>query len=61
MAPNFRVDFSSYVPSKETVKARCTTISAWELPKQDSALAPAYVYTNKVSRTSYARDDECAD
>ena len=35
-----------YLPSKETVKARCTTAKAWQLPKQDSALAPPDVWTN---------------
>lgn len=35
------------VPSKQTLKARCTTLSAWELPKQPSAIAPDYVWTNK--------------
>ena len=38
---------SQFIPSKETVRQRCTSIKAWELPKQDSALAPDYVYTNK--------------
>ena len=35
-----------YVPSGKTIKARCTTIKAWELPKQESALAPPGVWTN---------------
>lgn len=49
MAPSFKIDFGSYIPSKETIKARCTTLKAWELPKQESALAPDYVWTNKAS------------
>ncbi|EMC95728.1 hypothetical protein BAUCODRAFT_71084 [Baudoinia panamericana UAMH 10762] len=36
-----------YIPSAETIKQRCTSIKAWELPKQESALAPDYVWTNK--------------
>ena len=36
-----------YVPSTTTVKQRCTTVKAWELPKQESALAPPEVWTNK--------------
>ncbi|KUJ09570.1 uridine permease-like protein Fui1 [Mollisia scopiformis] len=36
-----------YIPSRETVKKRCTTVKAWELPKQKSALAPEHVWTNK--------------
>ncbi|MCJ1482561.1 hypothetical protein MMC06_002727 [Schaereria dolodes] len=35
-----------YIPSGSTIKKRCTTVSAWELPKQDSALAPPDVWTN---------------
>ncbi|KAK4990914.1 hypothetical protein LTR66_006668, partial [Elasticomyces elasticus] len=35
------------IPSKASVKERFTTLKAWELPKQDSALAPGYVWTNK--------------
>ncbi|KAI9664553.1 MAG: hypothetical protein M1821_005999 [Bathelium mastoideum] len=35
-----------YLPSGKTIKKRCTSIKAWELPKQDSALAPDYVWTN---------------
>ncbi|KAH0839036.1 hypothetical protein AYO21_04634 [Fonsecaea monophora] len=35
-----------YIPSGATVKARATTLSAWELPKQESALAPKDVWTN---------------
>ncbi|KAK4936473.1 hypothetical protein LTR10_022636 [Elasticomyces elasticus] len=37
---------TKYIPSGATVKARATTLSAWELPKQDSALAPPNVWTN---------------
>lgn len=36
-----------YVPSKKEVKARLTTVKAWQLPKQTSAIAPDYVWTNK--------------
>ncbi|KAF4616222.1 hypothetical protein G7Y89_g15185 [Cudoniella acicularis] len=35
-----------YIPTKQQLKERCTTVSAWELPKQKSALAPDYVWTN---------------
>ncbi|KAF2663522.1 hypothetical protein BT63DRAFT_352640, partial [Microthyrium microscopicum] len=37
---------SKYVPSQETIKARFTTVKAWELPKQDSTLAPKDVWSN---------------
>ncbi|KAK0900736.1 hypothetical protein LTR91_024197 [Friedmanniomyces endolithicus] len=47
MAPKFGIDLGSYIPSTQTIKERCTTLKAWELPKQDSALAPDYVWTNK--------------
>ncbi len=33
--------------SAEKVKQRFTSIRAWELPKQSSAIAPDYVWTNK--------------
>lgn len=36
-----------YVPTKQQLRARCTTISAWQLPKQRSALAPEHVWTNE--------------
>ena len=29
----------SYIPSKSTLKARATTLSAWELPKQGKSTA----------------------
>ena len=45
MAPN--LNMSRFIPSGATIKARCTTIKAWEIPKQESALAPDYVWTNK--------------
>ena len=45
MAPNF--NYKQYIPSKQTLKERCTSIHSWELPKQESALAPDYVWTNK--------------
>ncbi|MCJ1479844.1 hypothetical protein MMC13_008532 [Lambiella insularis] len=35
-----------YIPSGNTVKKRLTTVKAWQLPKQESALAPPYVWTN---------------
>jgi cytosine/uracil/thiamine/allantoin permease len=35
-----------YIPTKKQLKQRVTTLSAWRLPKQDSALAPAHVWTN---------------
>lgn len=34
------------IPSKGTLKARVTTIEAWKLPKQDSSIAPDYVWSN---------------
>ncbi|KAL6242152.1 hypothetical protein RBB50_011064 [Rhinocladiella similis] len=37
---------TKYIPSGSTVKARVTSVSAWELPKQESALAPKDVWTN---------------
>ncbi|PMD33657.1 hypothetical protein L207DRAFT_438127 [Hyaloscypha variabilis F] len=36
-----------YVPSKQQVRERLTTVKAWELPKQKSALAPLEVWTNE--------------
>ncbi|KAI9736870.1 MAG: hypothetical protein M1818_005921 [Claussenomyces sp. TS43310] len=36
-----------YVPSKTSVREHCTSAAAWRLPKQESALAPAHVWTNK--------------
>lgn len=36
----------SYVPTKQQLKDRCTTVKAWQLPKQKSALAPDHVWTN---------------
>ncbi|RFU30350.1 hypothetical protein B7463_g5996, partial [Scytalidium lignicola] len=36
-----------YIPSKQQLKERCTTIKAWQLPKQKSALAPEHVWTNE--------------
>ncbi|KKY28539.1 putative ncs1 allantoate transporter [Phaeomoniella chlamydospora] len=35
-----------YVPSNETIKHRLTSVKAWELPKQESAVAPPEVWTN---------------
>ncbi|TVY39558.1 putative permease [Lachnellula cervina] len=37
----------SYVPTKQQLKERCTSIKAWQLPKQKSALAPDHVWTNE--------------
>ncbi|CAK7268594.1 hypothetical protein SEPCBS119000_003140 [Sporothrix epigloea] len=34
-------------PTASSVKARFTSVSAWELPKEDSAIAPPEVWTNK--------------
>jgi hypothetical protein len=34
------------IPSKEEVKARFTTVKAWELPKQLSSIAPEHVWSN---------------
>ncbi|KAH8816570.1 permease for cytosine/purines, uracil, thiamine, allantoin-domain-containing protein [Xylogone sp. PMI_703] len=36
-----------YVPTKQQLKERCTTVKAWQLPKQKSALAPEHVWTNE--------------
>jgi|SRR6187402_1055084 len=36
-----------YVPSKQQIKDRATSVKAWELPKQKSALAPEHVWTNE--------------
>lgn len=35
------------LPSKQTAKERCTSLSSWALPKQESNIAPDYVWTNK--------------
>jgi NCS1 family nucleobase:cation symporter-1 len=40
---------SQYIPSGATVKSRFTTAKAWELEKQESALAPKDVWTNADS------------
>ena len=37
---------TSHLYSKETVVARATSLKGWELPKQESALAPPEVWTN---------------
>jgi len=46
MAPRiaFQHDVGKYIPSTTTLKKRFTSIHSWELPKQDSALAPPYVW-----------------
>jgi nucleobase:cation symporter-1, NCS1 family len=36
-----------YIPTKQQLKERCTTVKAWQLPKQKSALAPDHVWTNE--------------
>jgi NCS1 family nucleobase:cation symporter-1 len=36
-----------HIPTARQVKDRFTTVSAWQLPKQKSALAPEYVWTNE--------------
>lgn len=36
-----------YIPTKEQFKARTTSVRAWQLPKQKSALAPDHVWTNE--------------
>jgi cytosine/uracil/thiamine/allantoin permease len=36
-----------HIPTARQVKDRFTTVSAWQLPKQRSALAPEYVWTNE--------------
>jgi nucleobase:cation symporter-1, NCS1 family len=36
-----------YVPNKKQLRERLTTVEAWELPKQKSALAPPDVWTNE--------------
>ncbi|KAF2157868.1 uridine permease-like protein Fui1 [Myriangium duriaei CBS 260.36] len=38
---------SFHMPSGRTVKERCTSLSAWELPRETSSIAPDYVWTNK--------------
>jgi NCS1 family nucleobase:cation symporter-1 len=35
-----------YIPTKQQLKDRATSVKAWELPKQKSALAPDHVWTN---------------
>ena len=37
----------AFVPTKQQFKSRMTSVKAWELPKQKSALAPDHVWTNK--------------
>jgi NCS1 family nucleobase:cation symporter-1 len=34
------------LPSKEGIVARCTSLKAWELPKQLSSIAPDHVWSN---------------
>jgi len=47
-----KFNVSQYVPSGATVKSHLTTAKAWELEKQDSALAPKDVWTNADSECS---------
>jgi NCS1 family nucleobase:cation symporter-1 len=35
-----------YIPTGTQLKERCTTVSAWKLPKAKSSLAPDHVWTN---------------
>ena len=34
------------IPTKDQVVARCTSIEAWQLPKQSSSIAPETVWSN---------------
>lgn len=36
-----------YIPTKQQFVDRCTSATAWELPKQKSALAPEHIWTNE--------------
>ncbi|KAJ8122031.1 hypothetical protein O1611_g9946 [Lasiodiplodia mahajangana] len=45
--PGGQADKNVTRPSASDVKRRCTSLHAWELPKQTGALAPAHVWTNK--------------
>lgn len=42
-----KISIMKYVPNKKQHKERCTTVSAWQLSKQKSALAPDHVWTNE--------------
>lgn len=46
----------SQIPSKATLKQRCTSLQSWQLPKQPSALAPDNVWTNKDMDPSPPQD-----
>ncbi|RDW89727.1 uracil permease-6 [Coleophoma cylindrospora] len=37
----------SWIPTAQQLKERSTSLSAWKLPKQKSALAPEHVWTNE--------------
>ncbi|KAF2724151.1 uridine permease-like protein Fui1 [Polychaeton citri CBS 116435] len=39
--------FNKVVPSGQMLKQRCTSLRAWEVPKEESSIAPPYVRTNK--------------
>lgn len=41
-----------YIPSKQTLKERTTSISAWALPKEASAIAPPHVWTSQSTISS---------
>lgn len=36
-----------YVPTGQQLRERCTSVKAWQLPKQKSAVAPENVWTNE--------------
>ena len=44
---NHTAKLRRYAPSLQTIKARCTSAKAWELPKHESTMAPDDVWTNK--------------
>lgn len=37
----------SYIPTGKHFKERCTSVKAWQLPKNKGALAPDHVWTNE--------------
>ena len=47
MAKMRQLTSMAYVPSLQQIKERTTSVKAWELPKQKSALAPDHVWTNE--------------
>ena len=40
-------------PSATKLKRRCTSLSAWEIPKQNGAIAPEHVWTNRDMGMSF--------